>query len=229
MTPSRLAKIKQVLSSRQYDLTVVLDHVHNHRNHAAILRTCDAVGIQQMHVVVDPHDHRPFRGTAMGSQQWVDIERYLTQAQALQAVKSQGMQIVVANKSAKAVAYNEIDYCQPTAIVMGAEKKGPSDTTLACADKEIYIPMLGMVESYNVSVAAAIILNEARQQRASSVTYQPCALTPEQYQRCLFRWSYTRLASFCDDRAIPYPLVDEQGHIVDPNGEWRALAKSKER
>ncbi len=229
MTPERFKKIQQVLSQRQLDLTVVLDHVHKHRNHAAILRTCDAVGIQQMHVVVKEQDHRPFRGTAMGSQSWVDVAKYDSLSDALGVVRDQGMQLLVANKSDRALAYTDIDYCRPTALVMGAEKKGVSDAALEMADKEVYVPMLGMVESYNVSVAAAIILNEARQQRSDSVYAQKWGLSDAQWQHYVFRWGYSRLADFCDLRGIPYPEIDSRGDIVDPDGEWRAKAKAKEK
>ena len=229
MTPERLERIKKVLANRQLDLTVLLDHVHKHRNHAAILRTCDAVGIQQMHVVVDESEHRPFRGTAMGSQQWVDVCKHVSMEAAVRTVQKKDMQVIVANISEKALPYSEIDYCQPTALIMGAEKKGASDNALELADAEVFVPMLGMVESYNVSVAAAIILNEARQQREKNNYLKSSQLSGAEYQTYLFRWGFPRLAKFCDLRKIPYPEVDETGDIVDPNGEWRELARSKEQ
>lgn len=233
MTPERLEKIKRVLERRQRDLTVVLDHVHKHRNHAAVLRTCDAVGIQRMHVVVDESEHLPFRGTAMGSQQWVDVCKYSDIKAAVAGVREsfgeeKNVQLLVANMSEDAVPYTEIDFCQPTALIMGAEKKGVSDASLSSADRQIYVPMLGMVESLNVSVAAALILNEAREQRSKNDYDKNARLTEAEYQHYLFRWGYPRLAGFCDLRGIPYPEVDEQGDIVDPDGSWREAAKAKE-
>ena len=228
MTPERLRKIKTVLAQRQSGLTVILHHVHKQRNHAAILRTCDAVGIQRMIVVGDRSEHRPYRGTAMGSQQWVDVEHRDSIGDAITAAARAGQQVVVADGGTDSVSYRDIDYRLPTAVVMGAEKAGASDEALRLADRRIKIPMLGMVESYNVSVAAAIILNEAREQRSVS-GIDADRLDPNAWRSCFFRWGYPRLASFCDARDIPYPELDEHGDIVDPDGHWRALAKNRER
>ena len=74
MTPERIARLREVLDKRQPDLTVVTDFVHKQRNLSAIVRNCDAVGIQSMHAVIGDEDYKAFRGTAMGSHQWVDVE-----------------------------------------------------------------------------------------------------------------------------------------------------------
>lgn len=229
MTPERAKKIKNVLDNRRIDLTVILDHVHKHRNHAAILRTCDAVGIQKMHVVTTEEEHRPFRGTAMGSHQWVDVVKHEMIEIAIKKIKKDNFTIIAANNSGKAIDYREVDYTQPVALVMGAEKKGVSNNALSFVDQEVFIPMYGMVESYNVSVAAAIILNEAISQRnAVRNKVENKKLTAEEYQYYFFKWGYPRLAEFCDLRNIPYPEVDVHGDIVDPEGRWRAIAKERE-
>jgi tRNA (guanosine-2'-O-)-methyltransferase len=133
------------------------------------------------------------------------------------------MQLVVANMSSKATPFTDIDFCKPTALIMGAEKKGASDAALDEADYEVCIPMLGMVESYNVSVAAGIILNEALRQRTHSSNFIAAQLPRKLYEHYLFKWGYARLAEFCEERSIAFPSVNDAGDIVDPNGEWRAL------
>jgi len=229
MTPERARKIRQVLCRRQPDLTVVTDDVHKGRNLAAILRTCDAVGVMVVHAATPPGSaQRAWRGTAMGSQRWVDTRRYPAVEEPLQALLGQGFQVVAAHPAAGAVDYREIDYTRPTAVLLGAEKWGLGENALRLAGQRVVIPMLGMVASFNVSVAAAIILAEARHQRERAGMYADCRLPSAEYQRLFFRWGYERLADWCDRHGAPYPTLDEAGNIVDPDGAWRRLLKSFE-
>lgn len=228
MTPERLKKIKAVLSNRHTDLTVLLDRVHKGRNHAAILRSCDAVGIAKMHIVGDSKEHRPFKGTALGSHQWVDVMHHQSIETAVLRLQAQGMSVVAAAVGERSISYRDIDYCKPTALLFGAENQGVSEAALSLVDQRVFIPMLGMIESFNVSVAAGIILNEAREQRRCQ-SYTHGRLSEGEWQHYMFRWGFPRLAAFCDEREISYPSVDDNGDIVDPKGEWRELAKLKER
>ena len=96
MTPKRIARLREVLNRRQPDLTVVTDFVHKQRNLSAIVRNCDAVGIQRMHAVIGTEDYKTFRGTAMGSHHWVDVDTHQNPAVALDALKASGYQLVAA-------------------------------------------------------------------------------------------------------------------------------------
>ena len=171
MTPARLAKYKATLACRQLDLTIITDQVNKHQNIAALIRTCDAVGIHSAHVVT-PMDNMDnmgtmgaHKGTALGSQQWVNIVSHDHIESALKAAKHQGMQLVAAHFSEQAVDYRSLDYSLPTALILGAEMHGVSAAAVAASDHQVVIPMLGMVHSFNVSVAAAVILLEAQRQR----------------------------------------------------------------
>jgi tRNA (guanosine-2'-O-)-methyltransferase len=216
MTPARFALIKSVLARRQPDLTVVMDGVHKPHNLNAIIRSCDAVGVLKAHYVPVEGGYEPLNHYAKGSQKWVGTEEHRSFAEAAKTLKQQGHQLLAAHLSDQAVDYREVDYTRPTAIVLGEELRGISDTTAAAVDGHILIPMLGMVESLNVSVAAAVILFEAQKQRLAKGLYDQCRLDAETYQRLLFEWAWPDLARRCRQQGQPYPPLDEEGNLLNP-------------
>ncbi|MDX1459000.1 MAG: tRNA (guanosine(18)-2'-O)-methyltransferase TrmH, partial [Marinobacter sp.] len=165
MTPERLARIKQILDSRQPDLTVLTDQVHKPRNLSAIIRSCDAFGLADMHAVWPKEGYRAFRKTAGGSFNWVTTHTHPTMADAVTTLRDRGHKLYAAQLSDRAVDYREVDYTVPCAVIMGNEVDGVSADAAELADEHIVIPMMGMVESLNVSAACAIILSEAQRQR----------------------------------------------------------------
>jgi len=221
LTPERIAKLREVLDRRQPDLTVVTDFVHKQRNTSAIVRNCDAVGIMAMHAVVEKSSYKAFRGTAMGSHRWVKVERHESLADALSAVRADGMQVVAAHPGEGSLDYREVDYTAPTALLLGTEKAGLGDAAIDAADHCITVPMYGMVSSYNVSVAAGIILAEAQRQRLAAGLYDQCRLDPETYQRLFFEWGHPKVRQFCQERGLDYPELDEEGEIANPP-DWYA-------
>ena len=214
-----------MLDRRQPDLTVVTDFVHKPRNLVAIVRSCDAVGIMRVHAVTGDEDYRGYRGTSGSAQRWVEVERHRELAPALASLRASGFQLVAAHLDADACDYREIDYTVPTALVVGAEIEGVSAQGRALADRSLRVPMLGMVESLNVSVATAIVLAEALRQRELAGLYDECRIDPETYRRLLFRWAQPRIARFCDERGLAYPPLDEDGDIADASA-WYARARS---
>ncbi|MBB6521587.1 tRNA (guanosine(18)-2'-O)-methyltransferase TrmH [Pseudoteredinibacter isoporae] len=225
MTPERLEKIRAVLNRRQADLTVINDEVHKGRNLAAIMRTCDAVGIDHMHVVEPKDGYRSYRGTASGSNKWVEVSTYDSVSAAIREVKSRGMKVVAAHLDDRAVDYRSIDYCEPTALLMGMEREGVSEEALALADETVVIPMMGMVESFNVSVAAAIILSEAQRQRDARGMYEECRLNGALYKRRFFQWAHPQVARFCEEKGLDYPEVGLDGEIIDGPGWYHQKAR----
>jgi len=219
MTAERFARLVEVLNLRQPDLTVVSDSVHKGQNLSAIVRTCDAVGIMDVHSALDEATFRAHTGTTMGTHKWVETHVYQNVSEPLTKLHSEGYQIVAADTAGSTVDYREIDFTQPTALLLGAEKYGISDTAAPFIDKRITVPMLGMVESFNVSVACAIILAEARRQREQAGFYQQRRLDNSRYQQLLFEWSQPLLAKYCQKHQLPYPALNEQGEIIDAN--WR--------
>lgn len=219
MTPQRFAQLNAVLDRRQPDLTVLMDDVHKSHNLAAILRTCDAVGVLGTHAVspggeVGQHMHR-----AGGSAKWVGIEVHPSVDAACDRLERDGFRIVAAHFSERAVDFRAIDYTRPTALLLGAEKRGVGAAAAARAHDHIVVPMHGQVASLNVSVAAAVVLFEAERQRAAAGLYARSRLSNAARERLLFEWAYPRLAGLCRTRGRPYPALDERGFLVgDPRG-----------
>jgi tRNA (guanosine-2'-O-)-methyltransferase len=146
MTPKRLQRINTMLDKRQPDLTVCMEGLHKSHNLAAVVRTCDAIGVSDVYAVWKSEEAEVRGGSAAGSQNWIDVHNYHKTADAIAAMKAQGMQILVTNLSDTAVDFREIDYTKPTAIILGQEKFGTSDVALALADQDIVVPMVGMVQ-----------------------------------------------------------------------------------
>ncbi|HSG02431.1 MAG TPA: tRNA (guanosine(18)-2'-O)-methyltransferase TrmH [Marinobacterium sp.] len=216
MTPEREARLLAVLGRRQMDLTLITDQVHKARNISALVRNCDAVGISDMHFVEPKEGYRTFRGTTMGSDRWVELHRHATTQAAIRQVKRQGMQVFAAHLSADAVDFHDVDYTQPCAILMGAEKAGVSAEAAKMVDQHIVVPMLGMVDSLNVATASGIILVEAQRQRLQAGMYQRSGLDPERTARYLFEARYPRIVEFCRLCEEPYPDYTARGELVDP-------------
>lgn len=134
---------------------------------------------------------------------------------AVSTLKSEGMQILATNLSSTAVDFREIDYTRPTCILMGQEKHGITAEALALADQDIIIPMIGMVQSLNVSVASALILYEAQRQRQNAGMYQRehSPLSEEDQQRLLWEGGYPVLANVAKRKKLPRPRIDNEGQI----------------
>lgn len=185
-----------MLARRQPDLTVCMEQVHKPHNVSAILRTADAVGVHEVHAVWHGNRMRTMASTAAGSNSWVSVKTHKTIAEAVSHLKGRGMQILATHLSDKAVDFREIDYTRPTCILMGQEKTGISREALDLADRDIIIPMIGMVQSLNVSVASALILYEAQRQRQNAGMYERSnSMLPDaEQQRLLFEGGYPVLA-----------------------------------
>lgn len=224
MTTERYSKIIQVLSHRQPDLAVVTDSVHKGQNLSAIIRTCDAVGVMDLYSVSQNDFFGAHTGTTVGAHKWVDTHLCKTISQPLEALKNSGHQIVAAEVTSTSKDYREVDFTQPTALVLGAEIEGVSEEARPYIDHSITIPMMGMVESFNVSVAGAIILSEARRQREDAGFYNSCRLDKEIYNKLLFEWMQPVLARYCQKHQLDYPQLDDEGDVADPKWHQQAMS-----
>lgn len=214
MSASRLARFKATLDQRQPDLRVLLDQVHKPHNLSAILRTCDATGVFQAHAVLPDAAFEIHRHCSAGAGQWVHMQTHADIETAIVALQAEGLAVYAAHLSPTAVDFRTVDYSAPCAILLGAERWGVSKRAAALADGHITVPMAGLVESLNVSVAAAVILFEAQRQRQVAGFYDQPRLTPEVYQRTLFEWLHPRIAEHCRTRGEPYPALDEAGDPI---------------
>ena len=216
MTPQRQQKLRRVLDNRQPDLTVLLDNVHKPHNFSAILRSCDAVGVFEAHAVWGDPTLRVNRLTSGGSGKWVGIRTHPDIDSAVTALRTHGFQLVAAHPGKDARDYRDIDYTRPTALMLGAELEGLGRRALECADARVCVPMMGMVASLNVSVAAATILFEAQRQRANADLYSASRLDPAIYDKTLFEWAHPAVARYCRRHKLPYPALDDDGEIAGP-------------
>jgi len=216
MTRQRTQKIDQVLNRRQPDLTVLLENVHKPHNLAAIIRSSDAAGVHQVHAIPVASGLPKLAHTSQGSQKWVRVIKHETTADAIRHLQDSGHNLVAAHFSKQAVDFRELDYTRPTAIVFGAEKLGLSQTMLDAVDDEIIIPMLGMTPSLNVSVACAVILYEAMQQRLTAGMYDQRRLDDQTWARSRFEWLHPKLARYCQKHQRDYPALDEAGELLEP-------------
>ena len=217
LLPRRFERIKAVLDRRMGNLTVLLEHVEKPHNLSAILRSCDAVGVLEAHAVFLAGRLPTFNSTAQGSQKWVPLQLHGSSTEALQALKARGFKVFGTMLSEAAVDYRSCDFTGPTALVLGAEKWGLSPEAAALVDQAVTIPMRGMVQSLNVSVATATLLFEALRQRqaAGLVPEAGEGLEAERYRRLLFEWAYPQVAAWCAREGRPYPALDGEGAIAE--------------
>ncbi|WP_107671339.1 tRNA (guanosine(18)-2'-O)-methyltransferase TrmH [Cyanothece sp. BG0011] len=214
LLPRRYHRIKEVLEKRQPDLTVLTEDVHKPHNLSAIIRTCDAVGILDVHSINTTDEFPTFSQVSQGSDKWIFLHTHPDTKTAINHLKSQNFNIYAAHFTDESVDYRDIDYTQPTAILLGAEKWGVSEEAASLVDGHIIIPMLGMVQSLNVSVAAAVILFEAQRQRLQKKMYDTSRLDGERYHNILFEWSHPNLAKIYQEKAKKYPCLGENGEII---------------
>ena len=163
VTPQRRAKIDAVLAQRTRYLTVVAEDFHDPHNASALLRTCESLGIQDVHVVENYNTFKARVGAASGSTKWVTLHHYGEAHQdntraCYEKLRSQGYLLVATSPHAGAVPPEVVPLDQKLAIILGSERDGVSEQALATADLQLKIPMVGFVESLNVSVSAAVCL-----------------------------------------------------------------------
>ncbi len=188
-TPEREARIRRVLALRQQDLTLVLANIHDPHNVSAIYRSCDAFGVPRVHLYYTRAAF-PALGekSSASARKWVESVRHKNAESLAQALRSQGMRIYVTSCSPQARSITEYDLTAPSAVIMGNEHSGVDPELMPLADGELFIPMYGMIQSFNVSVAAALILSEASRQRALAGGYLTPTYEPEELERLTRAW-----------------------------------------
>lgn len=190
-TSRRQERVAAVLSRRQPDLTVVLENVHDPHNVSAVLRSCDAVGVLTAHAIYtveEPPSGAFARTTSAGAAKWVEARRHYSVEGCFAALRADGFTILAAALSEGSRDLYEVDLRRPTAVVFGNEMRGLSEAALAATDGRLAIPMLGMVESLNVSVACAVVLYEAMRQRRAADQYDRPKLDAATSERLADDW-----------------------------------------
>ncbi|KGF98107.1 tRNA (Guanosine18-2'-O-) -methyltransferase [Prochlorococcus marinus str. MIT 9201] len=215
--PRRFKRIKSVLDCRMKNLTVLVEDVNKPHNLSAILRTCDAAGVFEANFISKKNAIKTFNSTAQGSQKWVKLNNHENTIMAISDLKNKGFKLYGTTLNSESVDYRNFDYSQNTCFVLGAEKWGLSNELISMVDQSIFIPMRGMVQSLNVSVAASILLFEAVSQRKNKgiLPSNGEGLNMDEYQKTLFEWCYPELAAVYKKSAKEYPKLNDQGEL-DP-------------
>ncbi|MFN9628709.1 MAG: TrmH family RNA methyltransferase, partial [Cyanobacteriota bacterium] len=145
--------------------------------------------------------------------------------EAMATLKARGFRLYGTHLGVEAVDYRDCDFTGPTAFVLGAEKWGLSGAASALVDQAVFIPMRGMVQSLNVSVAAATLLFEALRQRqaAGLVPERGEGIPAERHADLLFEWAYPEVAQWCREKGRPYPALNGIGEITEPLPRSRRL------
>ena len=190
-TSRRAERIQAVLNRRQPDLTVVIENVHDPHNIGAVLRSCDAVGVLHVHTIysVEQRPDRAYARSSSGSaRKWIDVTHHDSIDACYELLRGQGVSILVAALSDDSSGLYELNFTVPVALVFGNEHRGLSDEALDGADGSFVIPMVGMVESLNISVACAVSLYEAMRQRRQAGMYDEPRLGPQEIDRLGKEW-----------------------------------------
>ena len=189
-TEKRKNKIVSVIKARQNSLSVVLENIHDPHNVSAIFRTCDAVGVPKVSLVYDI-DQFPKIGkkSSASALKWVEKEKYKSINECYDSLHENGFKIYASALSENAKNLYELDLTKKVAIVLGNEHRGVSGHAAELADEKFLIPMYGMVQSLNVSVAAAVILYEAMRQRYEKGMYEKSDKNDQELELLFEKWS----------------------------------------
>lgn len=190
MTPERLKRLQAVLEKRQNDLTVVLENVSDPHNISAVMRTCDAVGVQEVYVLnTKIARHKKWGAKSSSSAaQWLTIHQFEDASSCFGELRKKYTHILATHLTSDAVSLYSINFSESTALIFGNEHSGVSDEIRSLADGNFIIPQAGMVRSLNISVACAVTLFEAYRQKQLAGHYDAPKLPAGQQQQLLDTW-----------------------------------------
>jgi tRNA (guanosine-2'-O-)-methyltransferase len=173
LTENRKERFLEILQNRTNHFTVAIEDVFQLHNTSAVMRSCEVFGIQELHVVEEKFGKRIDAEIAMGAQKWVDVIRYDTIDDCIENLKNKGYQIIATTPHENDCLLEDFDITKKSALFFGTEKAGLSESVLKRADGFLKIPMVGFTESLNISVSAAIILqNISTRLRKSNINWQ---------------------------------------------------------
>jgi tRNA (guanosine-2'-O-)-methyltransferase len=188
LTP-RLEKIRRVLSHRQPDLTIVMENIHDPHNVSAMLRSADAVGVYEVQLVyTNTKFPKIGKKSSSSASKWVGRRKFESIRECYDRLHDEGYAIYATRLDANARPLYDFDFSKKTALVFGNEHGGVTDEAAALADGTLIIPMMGMIQSLNVSVACAVTLYEALRQRTAAGRYDTSRFSPEVLQSLVEEW-----------------------------------------
>lgn len=192
MTPERNDRLTSVLNKRQPDLTVVLENVFDPHNISAVMRTCDAVGIQDIYILntkIPAHKKWGAKSSSSAAK-WLSVHQFTDSIACFAELRKHYKKIYTTHLSSDAVGLHELDLTQPVALVFGNEHSGVSEEIIAMADGNFIIPQVGIIKSLNISVACAVSLYEAYRQKCNAGHYNHPKLEGEKRSNLRTEWGF---------------------------------------
>lgn len=195
MTPEREERILHVLNKRQDRLTIVLENVFDPHNISAVMRTCDAVGVQDIYILntrIPVHKKWGAKSSSSASQ-WLTIHQYTNAEQCFADLRKKYDRIVTTHLSSDAESLYEMDLTGRIALVFGNEHAGVSEEIRALSDGNFIIPQVGIIKSLNISVACAVSLYEAFRQKSAAGHYSQPSLSEGTFKELRTKWGRGQL------------------------------------
>ena len=192
MTPERIDRLESVLNKRQPDLTVVLENVFDPHNISAVMRTCDAVGIQDIYILshkIPPHRKWGAKSSSSAAK-WLSIHQFTDAAECFAELRKHYKKIYTTHLSSDAVSLHQLNLTEPVALVFGNEHSGVSKEIIAMADGNFIIPQVGIIKSLNISVACAVTLYEAFRQKNNAGHYNQQKIQGEKLETLRSNWGF---------------------------------------
>ena len=192
MTPERTKRLNDVLSKRQPGLTLLLENVHDPHNISAVMRTCDAVGIQDIYILnthIPKHKKWGARSSSSAAK-WLSVHQFTDIKECFAELRKNFDKIYTTHLSTDAVGMHELDLTQKVALVFGNEHDGVSEETIALSDGNFIIPQVGIIQSLNISVACAVTLYEAFRQRKAAGQYDETQLEQARLRTLQTEWGF---------------------------------------
>ena len=192
MTPERREKLQAVLSKRQTDITIVLENVFDPHNISAVMRTCDAVGVQEIYVLNTkiPRHKKWGAKSSSSAAKWLTVYQFENAEECFSELRKKYSKILTTHLSSDALNLYEIDLTQPVALIFGNEHSGVSEEIRNLADGNFIIPQSGIIRSLNISVACAVTLYEAYRQKSLAGHYDKARLNRDVLKELMDKWGY---------------------------------------
>lgn len=181
LTPSRLEKIKAVAALRDFDAAVVLENIYDRGNASAVMRSAEALGFPNVHLIEGGQKFKEANRTTAGSDKWVELKKWKSTRDCVEQLRREGKKIYVTHLDSGARSILDVDVTSPCAFVLGNEHEGCSPEMIELADARVILPMVGFVQSYNISVAGALGLFYLYQKRPKKMTEEQIAILEAVY------------------------------------------------
>lgn len=192
LTAERIARIDAVLAARLGTVATVVEDTYDPHNAAATIRTTEALGLQELHVIEPGARFSAAKGVTRGAHRWIDLHRWSRAEDAVAGLHARGFRVFATLPDANAVSIEEVDVASPIAVVFGNEHDGVSPAIVTACDGAVTVPMFGFTESYNLSVTVGLAMSRLAARRRAHLG-APGDLAPERHARLRARWFALRI------------------------------------